>query len=68
MSVSEIIRKFEETQIAFVENRDGESGVTAQDSRVTSRVISLMAITLAEGKNSWKRFGKLIEEFEAKNK
>lgn len=65
MSVADMLVKFEATQIAYVENRDGETGLTADDPRVASRVKHLMAIVLAEGNGSWNRFTDLIQEFEA---
>lgn len=64
MSVADMLVKFEATQIAYVENRDGETGLTADDPRVASRVKHLMAIVLAEGNGSWNRFTDLIQEFE----
>lgn len=65
MSVADVLKKFEETQVAYVERRDGETGITSMDPRVVGRTMALMAITLSEGDKSWKRFLKLIEDFEA---
>lgn len=64
MSVADVLAKFEETQIAYVENRDGESGLTADDPRVASRVKYLMAIVISGGNGSWRRFTNLIQDFE----
>ena len=64
MSVADMLEKFEATQIAFVENRDGETGLTADDPRVASRVKHLMAIVIAEEYGAWRNFRDLIQEFE----
>lgn len=64
MSLADTIEKFEATQIAYVENRDGETGLTADDPRVASRVKHLMAIVIADGNGSWRRFNNLMNEFE----
>jgi len=63
-TVADEIARFEATQVAFVEKRDGETGVSTMDPRVVGRVIALMAITLAEGSKSWGRFLKMVEKFE----
>ena len=63
-SVADVIAEFEATQVAFVEKRDGETGLSTMDPRVVGRVIALMGITLAEGSKSWGRFLKMIEKFE----
>ena len=63
-SVADVIAEFEATQVAFVEKRDGETGVSTMDPRVVGRVIALMAITLAEGSKSWARFLERKERFE----
>ena len=63
-SVADVIAEFEATQVAFVEKRDGETGVSTMDPRVVGRVIALMAITLAEGSKSWVRFLEMKERFE----
>ena len=64
MSLADTIKKFEATQIAYVENRDGEAGLTADDPRVASRVKHLMAIVISQGNGSWRRFNNLMNEFE----
>ena len=64
-TVKDVMNRFEATQIAYVEKRDGETGIKSMDPRVVGRTMALMAITLAEGDKSWQRFLKLIEEFEA---
>ena len=64
VTVKDIINRFEASQVAYVEKRDGETGLTSMDPRVVGRVIALMAITLAEGSKSWARFNKMIEKFE----
>ena len=64
-SVADVIAEFEATQVAFVEKRDGETGLSTMDPRVVGRVIALMGITLAEGSKSWERFLKRIERFES---
>jgi hypothetical protein len=64
MSVADMLEKFEATQIAYVENRDGETGLTADDPRVASRVKHLMAIVISGGSGSWNRFTDLINDFE----
>jgi len=63
-TVKDVIDRFEATQVAFVEKRDGVTGLNTMDPRVVGRVTALMAITLSEGTKSWERFLKLIEEFE----
>ena len=64
VTVKDIINRFEASQVAYVEKRDGETGLTSMDPRVVGRVIALMAITLAEGSKSWARFKTMIEKFE----
>jgi hypothetical protein len=66
-TVKDVMNRFEATQIAFVEKRDGETGITSMDPRVVGRTMALMAITLSESNKSWQRFLKLIEEFETMN-
>jgi hypothetical protein len=66
-TVADEIARFEATQVAFVEKRDGETGVSTMDPRVVGRVIALMGITLAEKSGSWERFLKRIENFETGN-
>ena len=66
-SVADVIAEFEATQVAFVEKRDGETGVSTMDPRVVGRVIALMGITLAERSGSWERFLKRIESFQTNN-
>jgi len=63
-SVADVIAEFEATQVAFVEKRDGETGVSTMDPRVVGRVIALMGITIAEGSKSWVRFLEMKERFE----
>jgi hypothetical protein len=63
-TVKDVIDRFEATQVAFVEKRDGVTGLNTMDPRVVGRVTALMAITLSEGTKSWQRFLKLVEEFE----
>jgi len=63
-SVADVIAEFEATQVAFVEQRDGETGVSTMDPRVVGRVIALMGITIAEGSKSWVRFLEMKERFE----
>lgn len=63
-TVADEIARFEATQVAYVEKRDGETGLTAMDPRVVGRVIALMGITLAEGSKSWGRFLERVEKFE----
>ena len=63
-TVKDVIDRFEATQVAFVEKRDGVTGLNTMDPRVVGRTVALMAITLAEGSKSWERFVKLVEEFE----
>jgi hypothetical protein len=63
-TVKDVIDRFEATQVAFVEKRDGVTGLNTMDPRVVGRVTALMAITLSEGTKSWERFLKLVEEFE----
>jgi hypothetical protein len=63
-SVADVIAEFEATQVAFVEKRDGETGVSTMDPRVVGRVIALMGITLAEGSKSWARFLERKAKFE----
>jgi len=63
-SVADVIAEFEATQVAFVEKRDGETGVSSMDPRVVGRVIALMGITIAEGSKSWVRFLEMKERFE----
>jgi hypothetical protein len=64
-TVKDVIDRFEATQVAFVEKRDGVTGLNTMDPRVVGRVTALMAITLSEGTKSWQRFLKLVEEFES---
>lgn len=59
-----MLKKFEATQVAYVEKRDGETGLTADDPRVVSRVKHLMAIVIAEEYGAWRNFRDLIQEFE----
>lgn len=63
-TVKDVIERFEATQVAFVEKRDGVTGLNTMDPRVVGRTIALMGITLSEGSKSWERFLKLVEEFE----
>jgi len=63
-TVADEIARFEATQVAYVEKRDGEEGLDTMDPRVVGRVIALMAITIAEGSKSWGRFLKMVEKFE----
>ena len=63
-SVADVIAEFEATQVAFVEKRDGETGVSTMDPRVVGRVIALMGITIAEGSKSWARFLEMKGRFE----
>jgi hypothetical protein len=67
VTLKDIVNRFEATQVAYVEKRDGETGLTSMDPRVVGRVIALMGIVISDGSKSMARFQKMIEDFEKKN-
>lgn len=67
VTLKDMVDRFEATQVAFVEKRDGVSGLNTMDPRVVGRTIALMAIVISEGSKSMARFEKMIEEFEDMN-
>jgi hypothetical protein len=67
VTLKDIVNRFEATQVAYVEKRDGVSGLTTMDPRVVGRTIALMAIVISDGSKSMARFEKMIEKFEAMN-